>query len=71
MPLNSPTRSYHWLALLPPIGMLGGIPFVNRATRLVLGVPPLMAWMIGWILGTSLVMGVIFALDSRRARNIS
>jgi hypothetical protein len=46
--------------------MLGGIPFVNRATPHVFGLPPLMAWMIGWVLVTPVVMGVIFALDHRR-----
>jgi hypothetical protein len=58
-------RSYHWLALIPPLGMLGGVPFVNRARPHVLGLPPLMAWMIAWILLTSIVIGVIFALDRR------
>lgn len=59
-------RTYRWLALVPPLGMLGGIPFVNRATPLVVGLPPLLAWMIAWILLTSTVMGVIYALDHRR-----
>ena len=59
-------RPYRWLALLPPIGMLGGIPFVNRATPHVLGLPPLMAWMIAWILLTATIMAVIFAFDRRQ-----
>lgn len=58
-------RAYHWLALIPPVGMLGGVPFVNRATPHVLGLPPMMAWTIAWILVTSIVMGVIYALDNR------
>lgn len=45
--------------------MLAGIPWVNRARPHVFGLPPLMAWMIAWILLTSIVMGVIFALDHR------
>ena len=45
--------------------MLGGVPFVNRAQPHVLGLPPLMAWMITWILLTSIIMGVIFTLDRR------
>jgi hypothetical protein len=56
-------RFYRWLAVLPPLGMLGGVPFVNRARPLVLGLPPLMAWIILWILLTPIVLGVIFALD--------
>jgi hypothetical protein len=56
-------RAHRWLALLPPLVMLGGIPVVNRATPLVLGLPPLLAWMIGCILLTSGIMGLIYALD--------
>jgi uncharacterized protein DUF3311 len=46
--------------------MLGGIPFVNRASPLVLGLPPLLAWMIAWILLTPIVMATILLLDRRR-----
>lgn len=56
-------RLYRWLALIPPLGMLGGVPVVNRARPLVLGLPPLMAWIILWILLTPIVLGVIFAVD--------
>ena len=56
-------RLYHWLAVLPPLGVLAGVPFVNRARPLILGIPPLMAWMILWILLTPIILGVIFALD--------
>ena len=59
------TRPHHWLALLPPIGMLGGLPFVNRARPHILGLPPLMAWTAAWICITAAVMGVIYALDRR------
>lgn len=57
-------RLYHWLAVLPPLIMLAGVPFVNRARPLILGLPPLMAWIVLWILVTPIVLGVIFALDS-------
>lgn len=56
-------RVYHWLAVIPPLGVLVGVPFVNRARPLIFGLPPLMAWMILWILITPIVLGVIFALD--------
>jgi hypothetical protein len=57
------SRLYRWLAVLPPLGLLAGVPFVNRPRPLVLGLPPLMAWIILWILVTPIVLGVIFALD--------
>ena len=46
--------------------MLGGIPFVNRPGPHVFGLPPLMAWMIAWVLITPIVMAVILILDQRR-----
>jgi hypothetical protein len=49
--------------VLPPLALLAGVPFVNRPRPLVLGLPPLMAWIILWIVVTPLVLGVIFALD--------
>lgn len=61
-------KLYYWLAVIPTVGMLGGIPFVNRATPHVFGLPPLMAWMIGWILLTPIIMAVILTLDRRREK---
>lgn len=56
-------RAYHALALVPAIGMLGGLPFANRVYPLVLGLPFLFAWLVGWVLATSLVMAWILRLD--------
>jgi hypothetical protein len=61
-------RPYYWLAVIPSLGMLCGIPFVNRATPLIFGLPPLLAWMIGWILVTPMIMGLILTLDRRREK---
>ncbi|HUC68316.1 MAG TPA: DUF3311 domain-containing protein [Stellaceae bacterium] len=52
-----------WLALLPFIGMLGGVFFVNQVTPLVLGMPLLLAWILLWVLLTSAIMGVIYLAD--------
>ncbi len=60
-------RAYHLLALLPPLGMLGGIPFANRTEPYVLGLPFLLFWILAWVVGTSAVLAVIYGLDSRRA----
>ena len=68
---SSPARLYRWLALLPTLGMLGGVPLANRAQPYMLGLPPLLAWIVGWVLLTSAFMGVIFALDRRRDSNES
>ena len=59
-------RRYHWLAVLPAVGMLGGVPLVNRVHPLVLGLPLLLAWIVGWVVATSVIVGVIYALDRAR-----
>lgn len=56
-------RRYHWLAVLPAVGMLGGIPFVNRVHPMIFGLPLLFAWLVAWVLATSAVMGGILLLD--------
>jgi Protein of unknown function (DUF3311) len=61
-------RPYHWLAVVPMLGLLGGLPFVNRVEPFVLGLPLLMAWIVAWVVATSVVMGVIYWLDRARER---
>jgi hypothetical protein len=57
---------YRWLAAVPALGMLGGVPFVNRSEPLILGLPPLLAWIVAWVILTSVVMGIVFHFDSER-----
>lgn len=61
-------RRYRWLAVLPAVGMLGGLPFANRVTPYVLGLPFLLFWLTAWVVLTSVTMGVVYALDERRDR---
>lgn len=69
MPTDTPVREqsrwrrYHLLALLPVLGMLGGLPFANRVYPLVLGLPFLMAWLVGWVVATAGIMALILRLD--------
>ena len=60
-------RAYHWLALIPPLGMLGGVPFANRVHALVLGFPFLLLWIEVWVILTAACMALIYALDHRAA----
>ena len=43
--------------------MLGGLPLANRVEPYVLGLPFLLFWIVAWVLITSGVMGLIYALD--------
>jgi hypothetical protein len=52
------------LAALPFVGILLGVPFVNRVEPLVLGMPLVLAWIVLWVVLTSLIMGIIYWLDA-------
>lgn len=51
------------LAVLPFLGILVGVAFLNRATPFVLGLPLILAWLVLWILLTSAIMGLIYWFD--------
>ena len=59
-------RPYHLLAAVPAIGMLGGVPFANRASSSVLGLPFLLFWIIAWVIATSASMALLYLIDQRR-----
>ena len=51
------------LAALPFIGILLGVPFVNRVEPLVLGMPFVLGWIVLWVILNSIIMAVIYRLD--------
>jgi hypothetical protein len=51
------------LAALPFIGILLGVPFVNRTEPLVLGMPFVLAWIVLWVVLTSAIMALVYRLD--------
>ena len=58
---------HRWLAAVPAVFLLGGVPFVNRVRGLVLGFPPLLVWMVAWVLLTSAALAIVGRLDDRDA----
>ena len=56
---------HRWLAAVPGVLMLGGVPFVNRVRTLVLGFPPLLVWMVAGVLLTSATLALVERLDAR------
>ncbi len=56
-------RPLYLLAVLPFLGLLGGIPFVNRVTPFVLGLPFILFWIVVWVVLTSVIMWIIYSLD--------
>ncbi|SFS83580.1 DUF3311 domain-containing protein [Methylobacterium sp. yr668] len=58
-------RNLRWLAALPFLGILVGPFFLNRVEPFVFGLPLLLAWLVFCVIGTSVVMGVIYLTDPR------
>ena len=58
-------RPAYLLAVLPFLGLLGGIPFANRVTPFVLGLPFILFWIVLWVVLTSVIMWVIYFTDPR------
>ncbi|MGH8780283.1 DUF3311 domain-containing protein [Paraburkholderia sp.] len=51
------------LAVLPFIGILLGVPFVNRVEPLVLGMPLVLAWIVLWVVLSAAIMALVHRLD--------
>ncbi|PRX30814.1 uncharacterized protein DUF3311 [Paraburkholderia sp. BL18I3N2] len=51
------------LAALPFIGILLGVPFVNRVEPLMLGMPFVLAWIVMWVVLSSMIMAIVYRLD--------
>ena len=64
--MTGSARPYRWLAALPALGVLCGVPLANRVRPFVLGLPFLLFWILACVLLTSAVMAAVYALDRRR-----
>lgn len=51
------------LAVLPFLGMLVAIPFVNRVEPYVAGLPFLLFWIVAWVALTAVCMTVVYRTD--------
>ena len=58
---------HRWLAALPALLILVGVPFANRVHGLVLGLPFLLFWIVCCVVLTSGVMALVGSLDAKRA----
>lgn len=53
----------HFLSMIPFVGMLFSLPFVNRVEPFVLGMPFIVFWTVLWVVLTSVTMAIVFKLD--------
>jgi hypothetical protein len=56
-------KMHQLIALIPFIGLLGGIPFANKVTPYVLGMPFILFYIVLWVVLSSVVMGIVFKMD--------
>jgi hypothetical protein len=56
-------RAIYRLAVVPFLGLIIGPFFVDRVTPFVFGLPLLLAWIVAWVILTSIIMAVIYRLD--------
>jgi xanthosine utilization system XapX-like protein len=52
-----------WLVALPFLGILVGVAFVNRVEPLVLGMPFVLAWIVGWVVVGAAAMTLVYFVD--------
>jgi hypothetical protein len=52
-----------YLAVLPFLGILVGVPLLNRVEPLIFGLPLILAWIVLWIILTSAIMAIIYLCD--------
>ncbi len=50
------------LALIPATALVAGLPFVNRIQPIVLGLPFLLFWILGWVLVTPIFLAIAYVL---------
>jgi hypothetical protein len=53
----------HLLSILPFIGILVLMPFVNTVKPYVLGLPFVFFWMVMWVVITAIILGIVYKID--------
>ncbi|MBV7504608.1 DUF3311 domain-containing protein [Bacillus sp. sid0103] len=56
-------KLHQLLAIIPFIGLLGGVPFFNKVTPYVFGMPFVLFYIVLWVVLTSGIMAIVFKLD--------
>ena len=52
-----------YLAVLPFLGILVGVPLLNRVEPLVMGMPLILAWIVLWVVLSAVIMAIIYRCD--------
>ena len=65
---NDAPRGALLSALIPAVALVAGLPFANRLEPVVLGLPFLLFWIVGWVFVTPVFLGVAYVLAGGAAR---
>ena len=52
-------------AAVPVAALILGLPFANRLEPVVLGMPFLLAWILGWVAATPAFLALAYAIHRR------
>jgi hypothetical protein len=52
-------------AAVPVVALIGGLPFANRLEPMVLGMPFLLVWILGWVALTPAFLAASYAIYRR------
>ena len=63
-------KLHQLLAIIPFIGLLGGVPFVNKVTPYVFGMPFVLFYIVLWVVITSGIMAIVFKMDPANKEEI-
>ncbi len=66
--MRRPSAAALLLALIPFAGMCLSVPLWDRVEPMLLGLPFNLAWLIGWIVFTSLCMWGAYRVETARER---
>lgn len=56
-------RPYHLLATVPVVLLLAGTPLINGVPGYLFGLPLMLAWIVGCVVLTSVIMAILAARD--------
>jgi len=66
--MRTPSAAALLLALLPFAAMCFSVPLWDRIEPRLLGLPFNFAWLIGWIVLSSVCMWAVYRIETRRSR---
>ncbi|MBT2727759.1 DUF3311 domain-containing protein [Bacillus sp. ISL-75] len=56
-------KLHQLIAIIPFIGLLGGVPFANKVTPYIFGMPFVLFYIVLWVVITSGIMAIVFKMD--------